>query len=58
MLHWILKEEQIGLTQNIGDLVAKEMGALGGGGQAFFGTAGGKNPSGLKNAIKEVIEKL
>ena len=31
----ILKEKQIGLTQNIGDLVAKEMGALGGGGQAF-----------------------
>ena len=31
----ILKESQIGLTQNIGDLVAKEMGALGGGGQAF-----------------------
>lgn len=31
----VLKESQIGLTQNIGDLVAKEMGALGGDGKAF-----------------------
>jgi hypothetical protein len=31
----VLKESQIGLTQNIGDLVAKEMGALGGSGKAF-----------------------
>ncbi|MFN5877811.1 MAG: DHHA1 domain-containing protein, partial [Flavobacteriales bacterium] len=29
----------------------------GGGGQPFFATAGGKNPSGLEAAIKEVREK-
>ena len=31
----ILKEDQIGLNKNIGDIVAKEMGALGGDGKAF-----------------------
>ena len=31
----ILKEEQIGLTKSIGDIVAKDMGSLGGDGKAF-----------------------
>ena len=30
----------------------------GGGGQAFFATAGGKDPDGLNDAIKDVLEKL
>ena len=30
----------------------------GGGGQAFFATAGGKNPEGLEKAIKEAIELI
>ena len=40
--------------------VAKEIKG-GGGGQAFFASAGGKDPAGLKNAIaktKEIIEKI
>jgi alanyl-tRNA synthetase len=30
----------------------------GGGGQAFFATAGGKNPNGLKDAIADVKAKI
>jgi len=52
----IIKEKKI----HAGDIIREVSKNIqgGGGGQAFFGTAGGKNPSGLKNAIKEVIEKL
>jgi len=30
----------------------------GGGGQAFFATAGGKNPEGMKEAISHAIDYL
>ena len=48
----LVKEKQL----NAG-LVVRELGKLiqgGGGGQAFYATAGGKNPKGLDAAIKKV----
>ena len=43
-----------------GNMVREVAGLIqgGGGGQAFFATAGGKNPDGLQAAIDAVVEKL
>jgi alanyl-tRNA synthetase len=47
----LLKEKNINASNIIRDLGKEIQG--GGGGQAFFATAGGKNVHGLTNAIKK-----
>ena len=47
----LIKEKELH-AGNIIKEIAKEIQG-GGGGQAFFATAGGKNPNGIKNAIKK-----
>ncbi len=55
----LVKEKNINAS-NIIKTIAKEING-GGGGQPFFATAGGKDPSGIQRAItqaKEIISKV
>jgi len=47
------------LGLNVGTLVREAAKAIqGGGGQAYFATAGGKNTSGLQDAVHVILEKI
>lgn len=55
----LVKEKKINAVSIIKEISSEING--GGGGQAFLATAGGKNPAGLKNALKkaeEIIKKI
>lgn len=58
----ILVSENLVKEKNIhaGNIIREVSGLIegGGGGQAFFATAGGKKPSGLRDAISEAMKKL
>lgn len=52
----LIKEKELNAGNIIREVSKHIQG--GGGGQPFFATAGGKNPSGLKDAMNAAIEKL
>ena len=56
----MLGEEITSRGVNAGDVVreAAKLMQGGGGGQAFFATAGGKNPDGLQAAIDKAVELI
>jgi len=60
MLTIMLSDDLVTVGLNAGTLVRDAAKAIqgGGGGQAHFATAGGKNTAGLTNAIKELVEKI
>ncbi|MDD4922706.1 MAG: DHHA1 domain-containing protein, partial [Bacteroidales bacterium] len=60
MLTVMLSDDLVAAGLNAGSMVRDAAKSIqgGGGGQPHFATAGGKNTSGLTNAVKEIVEKI
>ena len=60
MLTIMFSDELVAAGLNAGTMIREAAKAIqgGGGGQPHFATAGGKDTTGLTNAVKEIIEKI